>query len=72
MLPRTDTQTIRGDTAEPAEGSAKEDSQCTVDGFQCWPLNFICAGDILSVYYIYCMMAGNHLVMYINLNCECS
>ena len=24
VLPRTDTQTVRGDTAEPAEGSAKE------------------------------------------------
>ena len=40
MLPRTDTQTIRGDTAEPAEGSAKEDSHDTVDGFQCWPITF--------------------------------
>ena len=37
MLPRTDTQTIRGDTAE---GSAKEDSHDTVDDFQCWPIKF--------------------------------
>ena len=31
MLPRTDTQTVRGDTAE---GSAKEDGHGTVEGFQ--------------------------------------
>ena len=55
MFPRTDTQTVRGNTAEHAEGSAKEDCHATVEGFQCWPINLICAGDILSVYNIYCI-----------------
>ena len=40
LLPRTDTQTVRGDTAEPAEGSAKEDGHGPVEGFQCWPIEF--------------------------------
>ena len=49
MLPRTDTQTICGDTAEPAEGSAKEDSHDTVDGFQCWPIQFLFVLEIFCL-----------------------
>ena len=72
MLPRTDTQPVRGNTAEHAEGSAK-DGHGTVDGFQCWPIKFnLCWRYFVCLLYILYMMAGNHLLMYVNLNCECS